>query len=281
MATTRRRPSPVVEDDLATIANPVPSSVTVDAIDRSVSNSKAIIDARVDGMDKAINVFNDNLTRVPTQLDRATMALRELLEARLSTVTSDGIGIQKLLEEKITKLAEVTTERFTAVAAQFSERDTRTDQRAGDTKLAVDAAFAAAKEATSKIEAGFTKSIDGQQELLKSVEKSADDKIGDLKDRMTAMENRTAGINSANTENRVTNNDGTARMLSIAAIAVAALVGIGQVVSNLESHSLATATAAVRPIDSSTEIDTLNHRFSDMSRRLNDLTDQLSKKSQP
>jgi hypothetical protein len=53
------------------------------------------------------------------------------------------------------------------------------------------------------------------------------------------------------------------------------------VVSNLESHSLATATAAVRPIDSSTEIDTLNHRFSDMSRRLNDLTDQLSKKSQP
>ena len=153
----------------AVIPNPDPSLITAQAIDRAVDNSKAIVDTRIDGMEKAVAVFQADLTRVPTTLDRAVQSLRELIETRLDgmdrdmggihhTVDQRGADIREQIEHlkelafgKIEELASVTKEKFEGVAAQFSERDTRTDQRAGDTKLAVDAAFAAAKEATSKI----------------------------------------------------------------------------------------------------------------------------------
>ena len=234
----------------AVIPNPDPSLITAQAIDRAVDNSKAIVDTRIDGMEKAVAVFQADLTRVPTTLDRAVQSLRELIETRLDgmdrdmggihhTVDQRGADIREQIEHlkelafgKIEELASVTKEKFEGVAAQFSERDTRTDQRAGDTKLAVDAAFAAAKEATSKIEAGFTKSIDGQQELLKTTTKATDDKISDLKDRLTAIENRTSGITAANSDNRNASNDSTGRMLSMVAI----IVSVAAVVAMFALH---------------------------------------------
>jgi hypothetical protein len=192
------------ERDLAkeVIPNPDPSAITSSAIDRAVGNAVRITEAklaavgvRLDGMEKAVEVFQADLTRVPTQLDRAIKGLDDVLKAKL-----DGMDNSTLKE--IEKLAAVTRERFAGIDNQFVERDTRTDQRAGDTKLAVDAAFAAAKEATAKIESGFTKSIDSILELIRTTTKASDDKTSDLKDRLTAMEARTAGISSANLDQR-------------------------------------------------------------------------------
>ena len=130
------------------MAPPDPPIDVLREVDRAVSSATAIIDARIDGIEKGIEVFRADLTRVPTSVDRQILSLRELADSKLE------------------HLAAVTSERFLGVAAQFSERDTRTDQRAGDTKLAVDAAFAAAKEATAKIEAGFTKQIDAMISII-------------------------------------------------------------------------------------------------------------------
>jgi hypothetical protein len=184
------------------IPNPDPSVVTSNAIDRAVENATAILRAelaavnvRIDGMEKAVEVFQADLTRVPTQLDRAINGLKDVLDARLN-------GMDNSIIKEIEKLAAVTKERFVGIDNQFVERDTRTDQRAGDTKLAVDAAFAAAKEATAKIESGFTKSIDSILELIRTTTKASDDKTSDLKDRLTAMEARTAGISAANIDQR-------------------------------------------------------------------------------
>ena len=135
-------------------------------------------------------------------LRREIANLKELVEAKFEANDEAEFALKELLLTKIEQLAAVTNERFTGVAAQFAERDTRTDQRAGDTKLAVDAAFAAAKEATAKIEAGFTKSIDGLQDLMNTNTKASDEKIGDLKDRLTTIESRTQGIGFANQDNR-------------------------------------------------------------------------------
>jgi hypothetical protein len=192
------------------IPNPDPSLITGLAIDRAVGNSERVINARIDGMQKAVEVFQADLTRVPTTLDRSVGGLRELLESQIN-------GLRSVIFEKISKLAEVTDERFAGVAAQFSERDTRTDQRAGDTKLAVDAAFAAAKEATAKIESGFSKSIDSTQDLLKTTTKATDDKISDIKDRLTSMESRTQGISAERSDNR-------ALILSVISIGVSVAV---------------------------------------------------------
>ena len=100
------------------------------------------------------------------------------------------------LNGKIAQLSGETLEKFSGVAAQFSERDTRTDQRAGDTKLAVDAAFAAAKEATSKIELGFTKQIDSMVLGMDTLGKNIESKISDVKDMINDVKARLAAVES-------------------------------------------------------------------------------------
>lgn len=223
------------------IPNPDPSLATSEAIDRRAENIEKVINARIDGIEKAVAVFQADLTRVPTQLDRAISALRDLLEARLKNIDTELVSINKdihgredditrqivhlkdLMSGRIDELGAVTAERFVGVGSQFAERDTRTDQRAGDTKLAVDAAFAAAKEATAKIEAGFTKSIEEIQRLLNATMQATNDKISDLKDRLTAIENRTIGITTATSGQRDTSNDASARVFSTISIVISIL----------------------------------------------------------
>lgn len=120
------------------------------------------------------------------QLRREIGALRELVEAR-----SDG-------DRKL------NDERFLGIETQFVERDKRTEQTTHDNKVAVDAAFAAAKEAVgeqnksnaasiTKSEAAFTKQIDQTGVLLNAVAKATDEKIDDLKTRLTTVESKKIG----------------------------------------------------------------------------------------
>ena len=141
------------------------------------------IDVRFEAIDKATTLQHEDQVRVPTQIDKAISALRDILEQSLRTASVEMLG------ELRRHIAE-TAEKFAGVAAQFSERDTRTDQRAGDTKLAVDAAFAAAKEATAKIEAGFTKQIDSMNTIIDTKTANLADLISDLKYRIVALEAR-------------------------------------------------------------------------------------------
>ena len=120
------------------------------------------------------------------QLRREIMSLRETIEARME-------GDRKLNDE-----------RFRGIETQFLERDKRTEQTTHDNKVAVDAAFAAAKEAVgeqnksnaasiTKSEATFTKQIDQTGTLLSAVAKATDEKIDDLKTRLTTIEGQKTG----------------------------------------------------------------------------------------
>lgn len=222
------------------IPNPDPSAITSQAIEKSVVSASSVINARIDGMEKAVQVFQADLTRVPTSVDRAILGLRELQEARFKAIDENlkvlhnsidpidcdirkEIGhLRDLLMVEVHKLTEVTSERFTAVGAQFSERDTRTDQRAGDTKLAVDAAFAAAKEATAKIEAGFTKQIDSMISIIDTKTGNLAGGLSDNKERITALESRTQGIGLANQENRAVHTDSRALIFAVMGTCLAA-----------------------------------------------------------
>ena len=230
---------PPLDEEHALAANP--SQITQTAIDKAIESAVSVITARIDGMQKAQDLFQADLTRVPTTVDRQITALRELLEQRFvgiekeAVILNDGLAarhnaikeesatLKELITEKIQVLASVTTERFLAVSAQFSERDTRTDQRAGDTKLAVDAAFAAAKEATAKIEAGFTKQIDAMNNIIDNKTANLSGGIADLKDRLTAMENRTVGMTTNREIAREDNKDSrSAIAIIISVVAVVA-----------------------------------------------------------
>jgi hypothetical protein len=165
-------------------------------------------------------------TLLTTQnLLREVASLKELLDAQIAATNS-------LFDEKIARYVAVSNEKFEAVAAQFSERDTRTDQRAGDTKLAVDAAFAAAKEATAKIEAGFTKQIDAMIVLIDTKTANLEGNLADLKERMVAMESRS----STGHQMMVDQRGGNKQNLDVVAIAVSLIAVIVAVAIAVASH---------------------------------------------
>lgn len=191
--------------------DPDPTLLTTENLRREIANLKDLIEGRLAANDKAIELIQ--------------AATNKFRDEQGNVISDSARQLHTLIEAEIEKLAAVTTERFLGVAAQFAERDTRTDQRAGDTKLAVDAAFAAAKEATAKIEAGFTKQIDAIMGIVDTKTSNLAGGIGDIKDRMTALENRTAGINSARMDSRADGSDSRGNMALVVASA-AVLVSV-------------------------------------------------------
>ena len=215
---------------------PDPTFLTTQQLLRELASLKDVVFTRLDGMDRAIVLFNENITRVPTDTDKQIQHLRELHESKFEAVGLglDGVrasldtrladrdkAIQLLqaiadsmperVDEKIGSLKENHEEKFSSIQVQFRERDVRTEQSSKDSKVAVDAALQAAKEAVgeqnkssssaiAKSEAATAKQIDQIMQLIQSGNKATDDKIGDIKDRITRLEGRGEGKAVAETD---------------------------------------------------------------------------------
>lgn len=157
-------------------------------IDRAMAEriSYDVLAARLDGVDQATKVFQENLTRVPTEVDRrvtqidllfqarldahtarvdgmyrelttklddidkATVLLREITATTLSSSDRGLANLEKVMMEKFKSVDQVMVERFGSVDTQFKERDTRMEQSTIQTKTAVDAALQAAEKAVGK-----------------------------------------------------------------------------------------------------------------------------------
>jgi Fe2+ transport system protein B len=157
---------------------PDPTTLTTQQLLRELAATREVIEARIDGMDKAIVLFQTAIDKIfPLQVDSAIRQLRELHE-----------------------------EKFRSIAIQFAERDTRTEQTSKDSKVAVDAALQAAKEAVgeqnksnalaiAKSEAAFTKQIDQIGTIIDTLAKGLDGKIDDIKTRLQAIESYKKGTN--------------------------------------------------------------------------------------
>lgn len=221
------------------IPNPDPSLITSEAIDRRVADAMAILGARLDAADKAVEVFHADLTRVPTQLDTAIKGLRELIEARIEAVERnvDRIEVRLLTNVNVVQEGLVELQKLTATTEQkFLGLDLRLEERVKERNNTTKEAFAAQKELQAFISAGFTKAIDAQQTLLSAQTNANNDKISDLKDRLTAMENRTAGISTANIENRSSNTDTSTRMVAIFAVVAVVVIGIAEIITRIAVH---------------------------------------------
>jgi uncharacterized phage infection (PIP) family protein YhgE len=156
---------------------------------------REILEARINGMDTAIKLTQ----QYPTLLDTAMVSLKNLVSDSIST------------------LRDIHNQRFDKIDTQIAERDTVAERTSRDNKVAVDAAFAAAKEAVgeqnksnalaiAKSEAAFTKQIDQIGELLKAIEKATSDKIDDLKDRLTMLESTGRGARDVTDTSRQQHN---------------------------------------------------------------------------
>jgi len=182
---------PVAADDPRETHIPGPPYLTTEELRRDVSALREILQARLDGMDRATALLSETVNRTPTQIQTEIAHVRELMV------------------EKLTSLEGQAEEKFESIALQFSERDVRTTQASVAADSALKAALQAAKEAVfeqaqaaakaaEKTELSFSKQIDQIQLQITTVADGLGDKIDDLKGRI----DRGEGVTSAVTENR-------------------------------------------------------------------------------
>jgi cation transport regulator ChaB len=161
----------------AALPRPDPTVLTTEQLLRTVAAERDYLDAQLDvlrerlsGIDKATRLLNETVNRVPTDVTKEVTHLRELMD-----------------------------QRFNGVQDQFHERDVRVERESRDNKVAVDAAFAAQKEAASeqnrsntlaisKSENATTEKIDKLSELFKTTTGALADKIDDIKERTGRIE---------------------------------------------------------------------------------------------
>lgn len=183
---SNQRPSTAPMQTQTTRPDPDPTVLTTQALFREIGLARELVEAqiggirqvfetRLDGMDKAIELLQTRSDKLPASIDNS-----------------------------VNQLQQLHGEKFASIETQFLERDTRTEQTSRDSKVAVDAALQAAKEAVgeqnksnalaiSKSEAAFTKQIDQIGVLVNSMSKAIDDKIDDIKGRLQAMESQKKG----------------------------------------------------------------------------------------
>jgi cobalamin biosynthesis Mg chelatase CobN len=260
-----------------------PSSLTMAQIFREIGSLKELVFTRLDAMDLAMRIFNENITRGPTDVDKQISNLRTLHDSKINSLDEKSVasreardvridsikeesslqvkvietrldGMDRALEllqatadkfpgridEKIKSLEQVHEEKFTSIKTQFQERDTRTEQNARDTKVAVDAALQAAEKAvgkqqesfalaTSKSEAATTKQIDQQGEIIRQTVKASDEKIDDIKQRLMAIEGKALGAATSTATHQTSSRD----WISV----IAVLVAIGALILAFVRHA--------------------------------------------
>jgi predicted polyphosphate/ATP-dependent NAD kinase len=178
------------------LPRPDPTDRTTDQLNRAIANLKALIETRLDGMDIATQLLSGTVNRVPSDVDTQVGHLKELHA------------------EKFRSVEQMITQRFL------------------DNKLAVDAAFAAAKEAVAeqnkssalaiaKSESTTVKQIDQLQVLIQTTNKAIDEKIDDLKARQDQGAGRTGGVTDSRTMVFA-----VLTLLVSTAVAVAVIIGL-------------------------------------------------------
>jgi hypothetical protein len=165
---------------------PDPTYLTTQQLLREIANLELRLTDKIESIEKAIVVAHEDLVRVPTAVDKAILTLHDLAWERFTTVDV----------------------KFQGIATQFSERDTRVEQTRKEAKDALDAALQAAKElvggqqqantiSINKSEAGTKEQIAALGTTFVQNSKATDEKIDDLKDRLTRIEGQGKGRGDA------------------------------------------------------------------------------------
>lgn len=195
---------------------PDPTILTTQLVDKGIAGlreillallngQKDVFEARLDAMDKAIRLLQSIADRMPAEVDGKVANLRTLHD-----------------------------EKFASIQTQFRERDTRTEQSSKDSKVAVDAALQAAKEAVgeqnkssalaiAKSETATTKQIDQLVVLISTATKGLETTITDVKDRLNRIEGEGRGQDAAKTTQQTSN----ISTVGIIGLVLGSLIGVG------------------------------------------------------
>ena len=209
--------------------DPDPTTLTTQALYREINQVQALLHSEMEGLSGRLGA---RITSVDHGLDR----LRLIIDRE-----------PELTNQLVNNLKSIHEEKLSSIQVQFIERDVRTEQTSRDSKVAVDAALQAAKEAVekqnassalaiAKSESATTKQIDTQGILITTATTSLNEridaasatmnsKIDDLKDRLNRMEGMGVGTRTTHDDTR-----------GIIAVSVAVLSVLFNIVIWLTAH---------------------------------------------
>jgi hypothetical protein len=186
---------------------PDPSALSTLAIDKAAQAERDYVNGQLDvirerlaGIDKATIIFNDTLTRVPTDTDKAVGALKELAWVRFDAV-------DKVFEQNEKQQVRESTANAQALAAALSAAKELVSVQNTSNSLAI-----------QKSESSTVETIAKLSELVDVNIKSLARELADVKDRVIRAESHQVGGSDLRTDQR-------ASLSSIAAI-IGAIVGI-------------------------------------------------------
>ena len=176
---------------IETKPNPDPTIATNEAVDRAMKSERdyadgqiAVLLARLDASDQATLLRLATMETIPDQINREVQHLGVLVQEKM-------VGIH---------------DQFMSLAARTAEQKADTTKALTDAlaaqKEAVASQTASSEKSITKSETATTERIKGVEALLATTSKATDDKIGDLKDRIVAMEAAKAGSVAERGEHR-------------------------------------------------------------------------------
>lgn len=196
-----------------------PSALTVAMLDKAVSQLREFYDARLTSIENGLATSHEDYVRVPTLLDRAIAETKELFDVKIHDV-------KELVEVKIQAAADVRQEQFHGLDIQLQGRAERAKDLDAARESALNHALAAAKELVAASNTNFTKQIDGLQLSFGSQIKSLDEKVNDLRERLTHISSAAQGGTDAQTRRRTEIGSNSAIISAlVAALGFAVIVG--------------------------------------------------------
>jgi hypothetical protein len=142
-----------------------------------------VIDTRLAGMDKAMGLVQVQQNGWQDVINASVANLRVLHDEKFN-------GAIEVVNEKITSLANVTTQQFKNIDDKFAEKD-----KAVSVGLSAQKESAAAQQdsnntATRKMEDNFTKLLDQGREIVAEIRRNTETQITDIKSRLDKGEGK-------------------------------------------------------------------------------------------
>jgi cation transport regulator ChaB len=200
---------PVMTQDGGSRPVPDPTELT----DRAIARLRAEMTQYVDGQ---LAIRDERLKGI----DEAT-------RLRLSGIE----GVPDQIRQAVTSLELLHDEKFNSIQTQFTERDTRSERESRDNKVAVDAAFAAQKEAAAKQDEANAKAIDKSerataetiktnQELNKATTDGLTKSVDEVKLAVASILATKTGATESRTETRAATTDNRSLVFSVLGVGI-------------------------------------------------------------
>lgn len=117
-----------------------------------------------------------------------TLNVRELVVAAIQRQDDLRAELRLYFDTRIDDLSALGEERYSAIQREFGNIEQRRIEHKGDTKIAVDAAFTAAKEAVKEQAAASDRAISKSEGTVGGQIKAVEGTVDDLKDRIGKLE---------------------------------------------------------------------------------------------